>query len=441
MEIEQTPNHDYRAAYNFLYSFVNYERDSKWKYDNCHFDLKRVHELFEALESPHKHGWFVHIAGTNGKGSIAAMIANTLTRTGLRTGLYTSPHLMTLRERIRVDGYMITPGEVVASVGRIRPIVDRFRGLTFFEVWTALAFDYFAYMSVDTSVIEVGMGGRLDTTNVITPAVSVISSISLDHCGKLGTSLAEVAGEKAGIIKPGVPVVSAPQEPEVLKVLEKRARDEGTKIIVTGRDVTCKNISGGINYRGLTWSLDAVSVPLNGSLQLQNAAVALTTLEILASDGCPVEPVTAREGIQTVQWPGRLQTISTNPEIVVDGACNTGAMHKAVEFISARRPRDKTVAVVAICKDKEVSKVLAILGTAASCFVLTQVDNPRAMDVQELAERTPENVNVIIETNIDHALRKAVACVPADGLIIITGSLYLVGEVFRHYGIEKFEKI
>ncbi|MBT4485030.1 MAG: bifunctional folylpolyglutamate synthase/dihydrofolate synthase, partial [Candidatus Latescibacteria bacterium] len=313
--------------------------------------------------------------------------------------------------------------------------------LTFFDVWTALAFDHFTRKAVDASVIEVGMGGRLDSTNVITPAVSVITSIGIDHSDKLGKTSSEIAYEKAGIIKQGVPVVSAPQEPAVQRVLEEEAEKVGTRLLVVGRDVKWKKEKNGISYCGSKWSFDDISVPLEGSMQLINAAVAMTALETLASEGYPVDPDSARNGIETVRWPGRLESVSTNPDIVLDGACNPAAMRMITEFLLSRSPRDKTVAVAAMCCDKEVTEVLEILGNAASRFIVTQIKNPRAMSARELAEQSPDTVEVTIEPEPLRAVEKAISMAGRDGLVIITGSLYLVGDVMKKYGKDTIENI
>ncbi|HUT63798.1 MAG TPA: folylpolyglutamate synthase/dihydrofolate synthase family protein [Anaerolineae bacterium] len=439
--MERTLSPEYTTAQDFLYSFIDYERDSKWIYDRQHFDLDRMHNLLVALGNPHEHGWCVHIAGTNGKGSVAAMISNALVAAGLRTGLYTSPHLVSFRERIRVNGSMITSEEIVEGVKRIKPAAQSIPDLTFFEVWTGLAFDHFARVPVDASVIEVGIGGRLDSTNVITPAVSVITSISIDHLGKLGETLTDIAFEKAGIIKHRIPVVSAPQEQPVLRLLEERAKDKSAQFILLGRDVHINTGRDRIDYNGRLWRLGNVYVPLNGFIQCQNAGVALAALETLACNKYPVDSSAARIGIETVQWPGRFQTISTHPEIIVDGACNTGAMFQVTEFLSSRCSRNKTVAVIAMCRDKEVAKVLDILRNAASTFVCTQTINPRAAKAEELAQLSPGTVTVIIEPDPARAVGKATDIAGKEGTVIVTGSLYLVGEIMKLYGKESIEQI
>ena len=439
--MEQTLNPSYNAALDFLYGFVDYERGSKWKYDDRNFNLQKMLSFLSVLDNPQNQGWFVHIAGTNGKGSVAAMIANALIKAGNCTGLYTSPHLIDFRERIRVNGYMITPGDVVAGVEHIKKAVKQFPGLTFFDVWTALAFDHFARLPVDAAVIEVGLGGRLDSTNVITPAVTVITSISVDHRDKLGNTLEKIAYEKAGILKSGVPVVSAPQKPEVIRILKKRAEIVGADFLLVGADVSFNKTNGGMNYRGLKWNLDPVSVPLEGSVQIQNAATAIAALELLASEGYRIDPAAVKFGIETLNWPGRLQTVSTHPEVVVDGACNTSAMSAVCEFIDLKKAKNKSVAVVGMCMDKDVKDVLNILGKSLSRFILAKTDNPRSMIPAELAELSPDSVETTVEPDINLAVQKAVSMAGTEGLVLVTGSLYLVGDVLRLFGVKEINKI
>jgi dihydrofolate synthase / folylpolyglutamate synthase len=430
---------DYRAAIEFLYGFTDYERTSLWTYDPEHFNPDRLFPLLDALGNPHRHGWFVHVAGTNGKGSVCAMTASALREAGLRVGLYTSPHLITFRERIRIDGALITRGEVIESVGRLRHAARLIEGLTFFDVWTALAFDHFARKEVDAAVIEVVMGGRLDSTNVITPAVSVIASVSMDHRGRLGETIEEIASEKAGIIKPGIPAVSAPQTPDAAAVIEARAMEMRSGLIVGGRDVTWERNRGLLNFHGRRWSLDGIRLPLAGEFQFENAATALAALESLESSGYPVDSTSAMRGIELARWPGRMETIAHSPDIVVDGACNTGAMAVVADSIALRSPRDTTVAVVAMCRDKEIGEVLAILGRAASRMVFTGLANPRIMDAAGIAANAPTGVTSLIEPDTAKALKLAVEMAGDDGLVLVTGSLYLVGEVFRIRGIGETE--
>ncbi len=426
---------EYHKALDFLYGFIDYERDFKWKYDDDHFDLSRVRKLLNALGNPHEKGRFVHIAGTNGKGSVAAMISSALMQSGYKTGLYTSPHLVTFRERIKINDSLIPRGDVVYETGLLKSAVNQIEGLTFFEVWTVLAFDYFARKSVDVSVIEVGMGGRLDTTNVISPAVSVITSISMDHLGKLGNTIEKIAYEKAGIIKPDIPVVSAPQNDEVLQILEEKAEEVKTKFICVGREVNYTVCDDSMNYNGIDWKLNDLHIPLAGTIQLENAAVALAALETVSSEGYSVTPRSARKGVESVRWPGRLHTVSEKPEVIVDGACNIGAMKTVRDYVLGKKSKDNVVAVISMCRDKDVDKVLGIAEQMASRFVFTEVNNPRIMPACELAVRSLKEKNTFIEADPFKAVQKSISLAGSEGLVIITGSLYLVGEVLRYYSM------
>lgn len=425
----------YRDALRFLYSFVDYERNNGWKYDDRHFNLDRVREFFHAIGDPHTKGRYVHVAGTNGKGSTAAMTASALTAAGYRTGLYTSPHLITFRERIRIDGVLISPEEVVEGVERIRLPLSRFPGLTFFEVWTGLAFDYFVRKKIDVAVIEVGMGGRLDTTNLITPEVSIITSISMDHRHALGPTIERIAAEKAGIIKPGVPVASALQEPAVLAVIDGAAREQGSPLVVAGRDTTFRVHDRLIDFEGLRWTMKNVPIPMPGAFQAENTALALTALEQLAGRGFSLTPPVVQKGIEAVHWPGRLQTIHRNPGVIVDGACNIDAMRKVAAHLGTLKPREKTVAVFGICQDKDVEQVLQVLGEAVSRIVFTRVQNPRALAADRIGAHAPSGLSKTVQPDPVAALGEAMEIAGPDGLVIVTGSLYLVGDIMKHMGI------
>ena len=425
----------YDEALSFLYSFIDYESNSEWKYNTEEFDLDRFREFLHALGNPHERGRFVHVAGTNGKGSVSAMISSALSEAGLKTGLYTSPHLVTYRERIQINGTNISKDDVLSTVNIVKEKSSGFPGLTFFELWTALAFYYFAEKNCDVTVTEVGLGGRLDATNVITPDVSVITSVSVDHSGKLGNTPELIAREKAGIIKPGVTVVCAPQSKEVTDVIFKAAYDNAADVVVTSRDTRYAIVNEGICYSGIKWRADSVPVPLNGAMQSENAAVALTVLEILGDKGYPVDVTTAVDGIGKVEWPGRLQQVADNPDVIVDGACNVAAMQAVIDYCVTRAGSRRIVAVIGMCKDKDVRDVLAVLGGGAPYFVLTRVINPRAIDPAELAALSPRTVKTEVHEKPVDALEHARTRAGKDGLVIVAGSLYLVGEVLEYYGI------
>ncbi len=432
----------YRDALTFLYSFVDYERMAGWRYSGRTMNLSRMAGILAALGDPHTAGRYIHVGGTNGKGSVAAMTAKALTLAGLSTGLYTSPHLVTFRERIRMNGAMISPEAVIAAVERLHPATALRDDNTFFEVWTALAFDYFAREGANAAVIEVGMGGRLDSTNLIVPAVSVITAIGLDHVGKLGNTTAEIAREKAGIIKPGVPVVSAPQEPAVLVVLERAAADVGAPLYTAGRDFRFEAEGDGITFHGRRWTLPHVRIPLVGAMQHENAAVALAALESAADAGLPVTPEAARAGVETVRWPGRLQTVALRPEIIVDGACNTHAIRAVCDRLREMDTGGKTVALTAMCSDKDAAGVLAMLAECArGGVVCTAVENPRATPADQLAAFVPDSVSVVVEPDIDRAVSRAVSLAGPDGRVIAAGSLYLAGELVKRFAPESVEQL
>jgi dihydrofolate synthase/folylpolyglutamate synthase len=263
----------------------------------------------------------------------------------------------------------------------------------------------------------------------------------MDHRGKLGNTVPQIAAEKAGIIKTGIPAVIAPQtDSDAVTVFENRARETGSVLTRVGQDITWGlNSDKTLWYRGKEWAFDSVSVPLPGKFQFENAVTALSTLETLAGRGYPVCRDAAKRGIEQTRWHGRLETVSHRPEVIVDGACNTGAMNAVRNHLLSRGSREKTVAVVAMCRDKDMREVLAILGEAASRMVFTQVRNPRAMDAAGLAALALNDIETSVEADPADAVRLATELAGPDGTVIATGSLYLVGEVFRLFGMGEEE--
>lgn len=426
---------EYTEALEFLYSFVDYEKNWTWKYNNSSFDLSRMKKLLSKLGNPQDKSRCVHIAGTNGKGSVASMTASALSACGYKTGLYTSPHLVTFRERIRINGEMIQKQDVIDCVSVLRVAVKDIEELTFFDVWTSLAFYHFAQQKTDYAVLEVGMGGRLDSTNVVTPLVSVITPVSMDHRSKLGDTVEKIAFEKAGIIKNGIPAVSAPQVENVSSVLKEVASGKGSKLTVIGEDVFYNDKSEkDIIYHGIKWDLPSVSIPLNGKFQHQNTATTLAVLETLSCSDNGILPGKVMEGISNVYWPGRLQKISECPEVIVDGACNIDAMESVRDYL-LERGNPNTVAVIGICGDKDIREVLGVLKDTVSAYVFTRAENPRALPARDLCNYAPENIPCHVEPESSRALGKAYSIAGDDGLVIVTGSLYLIGEIFSYFGI------
>jgi dihydrofolate synthase/folylpolyglutamate synthase len=333
----------YQEALDYIYSLVDYEKQPRPR-DPAHYDLRRMDELLASLGNPHLKARTVHITGSKGKGSVAAMIASALTTSGYVTGLYTSPHLHVFNERIRVNGKLIADQEVVALMEKLKPeveVVNRraaYGQLTAFEVITALGFLFFDSKKVDFQVIEVGLGGRLDATNVVRPKVCIVTSISLEHTDVLGNTLVEIAVEKAGIIKPGSVAVISPQADEVDEVIEKACRDSGAGLIRIGNDVTWQPLGfdssqQSLRVNGRLGSYE-LSIPLLGQYQLENATTAVAALEVLAEKDSRIAKSDIVKGLAQVNWPGRLQVLSYHPLVVVDGAHNpysAGKLREALE--------------------------------------------------------------------------------------------------------------
>ena len=430
---------DYQQAADYILSYPDYEKEPV-PHDAANYDLRRVEELLARLGNPHLKAGSVHIAGTNGKGSIAAMVASALTASGYTTGLYTSPHLHTLRERIRVNGNLISEEEYVALVERLKPEIEAvnqkatYGELTTFELVTALGFAHFNLKGVDFQVLEVGMGGRFDATNVIHPEVCLLSSISFDHTEVLGNSLAEIAAEKAGIIKPGSVVVVSPQPDEVAQVVEKTCQNRQARLVRVGSDVTWHSLSSDLERQlfqveGRLGSYK-LSIPLLGDYQLANAATAVAALEVLAEKGFNISRDSITEGLARVSWPGRFQILSHHPIIVVDGAHNPDSAHRLKETLEQYFDPGQAVLVTGASSDKDVAGVASELAPLFDKVIVTRSCHPRAMAPALLkAEFARYGVEAQVADAVPEALALALA---EDGdLICVAGSLFIVGEAIE----------
>jgi dihydrofolate synthase / folylpolyglutamate synthase len=432
----------YQATLDYIYDFIDYERMHAPR-DASGYDLRRMYELLEGIGSPHLCAPVVHVAGTKGKGSTAVMIHAILDAAGQRTGLYTSPHLNDLRERIRVGQQLITKDDLMTLTERLKPVIAEVNRrasyglLTTFEVLTALAFACFQEKQVDWQVLEVGLGGRLDATNVIVPEVAVITSISRDHTDVLGNELSGIAAEKAGIIKPERPVVTAPQTPEVMAVLEEICRQRQAPLIKVGHDVTWSESSVGlegqnISINGRLGSYDIV-IPLLGRHQQQNAAVAVAAVEVLKENGLTLDNENIPRGMAAVRWPGRLQIVYRNPLIVVDGAHNPDAAQRLyeglIEFFSLSGT-DATL-ILGASIDKDAAGVIDALSPLFNRFIATGSQHPRAMTADALREIfASRGIGAEVAADIPTALRMA-SQDAGKRLICATGSLFVAGEVLE----------
>ncbi len=428
----------YRETIEYLYSLTDYEKRRIERYTPETLDLNRVEQLLAALGNPHRNYPAVHVAGTKGKGSTAAMIESVLRTAGYRSAFYTSPHLHTFRERIRVNGELISREDVSALVQEIRPLIDDIPGTTTFEAVTAMALAYFARQQVDVLVAEVGLGGRLDATNVLLPEVAVITSLSLDHTYLLGNTLAEIAFEKAGIIKENVPIVSAPQQPEAIHVIEQVAQQRSAPLVEVGRDwawdggpfdlrgqsFTARRIRGGPNsLAGEYW------LPLLGRHQLENAATALAALQVLEERGFALTSTPVSDGLKQVIWPGRMEILDHEPLVIADCAHNPYSVQVLRQALGEWFPGMQWVVVFGAFVDKDIPGMLQMLQPIADYLIVTRSQHPRAtapIIVADFAASVGSGAEVAVNTS--RALQRAMVTLEPGNGILITGSVSLVAE-------------
>jgi dihydrofolate synthase/folylpolyglutamate synthase len=434
---------NYRQAEDYILSFTDYEKIPGIAYTSANYDLRRMEKLLLPLGNPHLGTRTVHIAGTKGKGSTAAMISQVLIAAGYKTGLFTSPHLHILRERIMIDGAMISQADFAALVTKLKPIVEKvnrdaeYGELTTFEILTAVVFAYFKNSQVDFQVLEVGLGGRLDATNVAKADVCVITSLSLDHTEILGDTIAKIAAEKAGIIKPGCIVVSSPQADEAAKVIKQVCQQQGARLIQVGKDITWQKTGGdshqqNFTVKGKSGNYD-LAIPLLGDYQLENAATALAVLEVLVCLGTKISAQDIVQGLNRVSWPGRLQILSREPLVVVDGAHNAYSMRKLVKAMKQLFDCKRCFVIFGTSCDKDIAGMVQELKPFATNIIITSSSHPRAASVSELAQEfTKLGVKVDIIENVSMALSKTLAIARKTDLILVTGSLFVVAEAMDY---------
>lgn len=411
----------YYESVRFLYSLGNEVKAAK-------LGLDRVRILLEALDAPHRSCRFIHVAGTNGKGSTCAMIESALRASGLRTGLYTSPHLIEPTERICIAGEPVPRQAFAAACGRVREAVERLLadgGLdlhpTYFECVTAIGFLLFRQAGVDRVVLEVGLGGRLDATNVVRPELAVVTPIDFDHEAFLGRSIESIAGEKAGILKPGVPAVFAPQREEAARVLAGRAAALGIETHQVP-DALPQDASIGPFSSRFTAAGREIECPLAGLHQVTNALTAIAALQRLGVPGSALA-----EGIRTVRWPARLERVRREPDIVLDGAHNPAGARALAAYIQRFHAGRRVILIFGCMRDKAVAEVAGILGPAAASVILTAARQPRAIRPESLREFF-DHPGVSVAASVDEALASAIARAAPRDIVFVTGSLFLAGE-------------
>ena len=455
MDIESA----YQEALNYLYSYVDYSLTRAFRYAPEKFDLGRMQKFMEDLGQPQQAYPTIHIAGTKGKGSIAAMCASALQAAGYRVGLYTSPHLQDYAERIQIDGRPISHVDLVKLVDEIKPYLEEGRQLTTFEITTALAFIYFQQQGVEAAVIEVGLGGRLDATNVVIPYVSVISSLSYDHTQFLGETLAEIAGEKAGIIKPGVPVVSSPQKDEARSVIERVASEQGAPLTLVGRDYLFAQLSHSLDegqsllvwpagQQALVdkyiesgevhdWQPTRLNIPLLGYHQVVNAATAYAALQVAGQRGLSVTEDDICQGFGQVKWPGRFEVLQRQPAIVIDSAHNRDSALKLRLALDDYFPGQPVVLVFGASEDKDIEGMFAELMPRVNQVIATRSYHPRAVDPEELVELAHRfgRPAILLET-VEQALEEAIRIADDEMMVLVAGSLFVAAGA-RNYWYQR----
>ncbi|MGH7176901.1 MAG: bifunctional folylpolyglutamate synthase/dihydrofolate synthase [Tepidisphaeraceae bacterium] len=431
---------NYSRALRFLASLSDYERLRIVRYNDTTFDLDRMRTLLRKLANPQEHFRSVHVAGTKGKGSTCAMIAAMLEANGYKVGLYTSPHLVDVRERIQINGHMIGHADFARLVRLVEPMVTHSRPTpSYFDVLTAIAFKYFEEQKIDIAVVETGLGGRLDSTNVIKPEVTAITSISKDHMAQLGPTLAKIAEEKAGIFKSHVPAVTVVQDPEAEAVLTRVAAKVGAPLDIIGKTIEfsyrfeSSRMMGPHNRICLTTpssKFEHLSVPLLGEHQAVNCGLALGVLDKLKSRGFTINDQRAMAGLSRTRIAGRMELISTAPRIVVDGAHNAASIDAMMKAIGQHIPYDSMVVIFGCCADKDVSGMLERITSGADKVIFTPVRSIRTADPDELAAQYVEQYGKMAQVahSLDDALEIAYRAVSKEDIICITGSFYLVGE-------------
>ncbi|MBI4849246.1 MAG: bifunctional folylpolyglutamate synthase/dihydrofolate synthase [Nitrospirae bacterium] len=423
----------YDSTVSYLYSLQKH---------GIKLGLENTKSLMGLLGGPHKAFRTVHIAGTNGKGSTSAAIASILRENGFKVGLFTSPHLVSFTERIRINGQRIEESEVINIAAMIRDLLTGTDlNPTFFEFVTAMAFYYFAQNKVDWAVIETGMGGRLDSTNVILPEVSIITNISLDHCEFLGESISDITFEKAGIIKPGVPVITSSANPEVVQQLSEIAGSLGSAVHVYGKDF--KGVLTAMDYKQIDFDYSGynnygnLSMSLSGRYQLYNACTAVRACEILREKGFTISDGSIRRGLLNIKLEGRLEKVSDSPPIFIDGAHNPEAAASLAESVRELFPDKKIILIVGVMDDKDVNGVLGPLVRIAESIILTKPRYDRAASPERLEniiiglkESGMNITSSITKTDdISSALNIAKDLCRDDNIILVTGSFYTTGEV------------
>ncbi|MCD4824534.1 MAG: bifunctional folylpolyglutamate synthase/dihydrofolate synthase, partial [Phycisphaerae bacterium] len=437
------PIRGYDSAIRFLHSQTDYEQMLRVRYNRDTFSLDRMRLLLKKLGNPHQKIRSVHIAGTKGKGSTATMLASMLQACGHSVGLYVSPHICDVRERISINGQKVPRTQMTKLIAKAAPHVERMKGdkPTFFEIMTAMAFSYFKEQAVDIAIVETGLGGRLDSTNVLEPEVCGLTSISMDHTHQLGGSIEDIAREKAGILKKDIPAISVPQDPAAKRVLKKVAANSKASLLFTGDDIEFSYRVESSRQEGCHTRIclttphsrfEHLPVPVLGEHQALNCGLALALLDQLKKNGVEIDDELAIKGLASVDLPGRMELIRDNPRILVDGAHNAASIRALMRGLGQHIPYDSMVMIFGCAADKDVRGMMEQVSTGADKIIFTRASNAnRSADPHDLAEIYTElsdgRVAQVAE-DLTEALSIAHGAVSREDIICICGSFYLVGE-------------
>jgi dihydrofolate synthase/folylpolyglutamate synthase len=410
----------YKQALNYLYGLQKY---------GVKFGLSKTSNIMKKMGNPHKGQNYIHIAGTNGKGSVSAMVESVLMRSGLKVGFYSSPHLVRFTERFRINRKEISKKKVIELTEEIKGIINPAEPPTYFEVTTAMALAYFARENTDIAIMEVGMGGRLDATNIIKPLVSAITNISLEHQFFLGNTLVEIAGEKAGIIKKGINTISAATQPKVSRLFREVCEERKAPFFQVGKDVRYRSSDNGFNYYGLNRRIRDINLTLKGEFQHRNTALAIGILELLEKKGYRFEDQDIKAGVEETTWTGRIQVLAERPLIVVDGAHNPGASRALVEAVKKDFSYKRLILVLGVMKDKDIGSIVREIAGMADHIVCSSPEYFRSATPEDLYKIVSTyNKNTEMIKTLPEAIKKAKKIARSDDMILITGSLFTVGE-------------
>ncbi len=398
--------------------------------------LDVIGTILKRLGNPHEKFKSIHIAGTNGKGSVAAYLSSILCKSGVKTGMYTSPHLIRFNERVRINEREITDADVVESYKAVKDAATGLdRSPTFFEYTTAMAFHLFGKAGVNWAVIETGMGGRLDATNILNPVVSIITNISLEHREYLGDTIGKIAFEKAGIIKPQKPVITGINEKEAFLEVEAKAKRENSPLFRLGRDFDIRiNRDGSFDYSGLESRFNRLSCSLAGEHQPGNAALAIAAIEAIGLLGNPVSNEDIAKGLMDARWPGRLELRRGEPDILIDGSHNPAAAKQLAQYLEQNATPEKTILVIGVLDDKAYEQILALLLPLCRHVILTRAKIDRGLDPEILLDyikSNRKNPSAEIIMDVEDAIKKAISVSSNNDLVCIAGSLYVAGEAIE----------